>query len=45
MPMQLGDVNKTFADVTKAKRVLGYNPTMEFTEGIKRFVDWKKEEM
>ena len=42
MPMQLGDVNRTFADVTKAKSVLGYNPTMDFTEGIKIFVDWYK---
>lgn len=42
MPMQLGDVNRTFADVTKAKEILGYNPTMEFSEGIKRFVEWYK---
>jgi UDP-glucuronate 4-epimerase len=42
MPMQLGDVNRTFADVSKAKEMLGYNPKMEFSEGIERFVDWYK---
>jgi UDP-glucuronate 4-epimerase len=42
MPMQLGDVNRTFADVSKAKAMLGYNPKMEFSEGIKRFVEWYK---
>ena len=40
MPMQLGDVNRTFADVSKAKEMLGYNPTMAFSEGIRRFVEW-----
>jgi UDP-glucuronate 4-epimerase len=42
MPMQLGDVNRTFADVSKAKAMLGYNPKMEFSEGIKRFMEWYK---
>jgi UDP-glucuronate 4-epimerase len=40
MPMQPGDVNRTFADVTKAKEILGYNPRMEFEEGICKFVKW-----
>lgn len=40
LPMQPGDVNITFANVDKAKKMLGYNPTMEFNEGIKRFVAW-----
>jgi UDP-glucuronate 4-epimerase len=38
--MQPGDVDRTNADVNKAKQILGYNPTMEFEEGIKRFVNW-----
>jgi UDP-glucuronate 4-epimerase len=42
MPMQLGDVNRTFADVTKAKEMLGYHPKMAFSEGVERFVDWYK---
>ncbi|MBN2618544.1 MAG: GDP-mannose 4,6-dehydratase [Spirochaetales bacterium] len=40
MPMQPGDVNITYANVNKAKSVLGYNPSMDFEEGIKNFVDW-----
>lgn len=40
LPMQLGDVNQTFADVTKAKKMLDYNPTTPFTEGIQKFYDW-----
>lgn len=42
LPMQPGDVNRTFADVTKAKKDLGYNPTTEFEEGIRVFVDWMR---
>lgn len=42
LPMQPGDVNRTFADVTKAKRELGYNPTTDFEEGIGIFVEWMR---
>lgn len=42
MPMQPGDVNCTFADVSKAKKVLGYNPRWHFEDGIRKFVDWYK---
>lgn len=40
LPNQLGDVNVTYADITKAKRLLGYNPQISFQEGISRFVNW-----
>lgn len=40
LPMQPGDVKRTFADISKAKRVLGYNPTTDFKDGIDRFVKW-----
>jgi len=40
LPMQPGDVDVTFANVSKAKEMLGYNPTMDFSEGIKKFVNW-----
>lgn len=43
LPMQLGDVNKTYADITKAKELLGYNPQTSFEEGIRSFVKWYKE--
>ena len=40
MPMQPGDVLMTCADVSKAKRLLGYNPSTTVKEGVKRFVEW-----
>ena len=40
LPMQPGDVEKTYADISKAKQVLGYNPTFSFEDGIKEFVTW-----
>lgn len=39
-PMQPGDVSVTYADISKAKRLLGYNPQTKIREGIPRFVDW-----
>ena len=42
MPMQPGDVTITYADINKAKRLLGYNPKVKIEEGIKRFVEWYK---
>jgi UDP-glucuronate 4-epimerase len=39
-PVQPGDVPQTFADVTKARRLLGYNPQTKIEDGIKRFVEW-----
>lgn len=40
MPMQPGDVNKTFADISKAKRLLDYQPKTKFKDGIQKFIDW-----
>ncbi len=39
-PMQPGDVPQTFADITKARELLNYNPQTKIEEGIKRFVQW-----
>jgi UDP-glucuronate 4-epimerase len=39
-PMQPGDVPQTFADITKARKLLGYNPQTKIEEGIKKFVEW-----
>jgi UDP-glucuronate 4-epimerase len=44
LPMQPGDVNRTFADVTKAKQLLGYQPATPVEVGIPRFVEWMKNE-
>lgn len=40
LPMQGGDVNITYADITKAKQMLGYNPSMQFEAGIENFIEW-----
>ena len=39
-PMQPGDVPQTFADVSKARRLLGYDPQTKIEDGLKRFVEW-----
>ncbi|VEU41040.1 unnamed protein product [Pseudo-nitzschia multistriata] len=38
--MQKGDVPKTFADISKARYLLGYKPTTTIEDGIDRFVTW-----
>jgi UDP-glucuronate 4-epimerase len=40
LPLPAGDVNTTFADISKAKMELGYQPTQNFEKGIKEFVNW-----
>lgn len=39
-PMQPGDVQITFADVSKAKERLGYAPSTTVKEGLEHFVEW-----
>jgi len=39
-PQQPGDVPVTFADVSKARRLLGYEPATQIEAGIERFVEW-----
>jgi UDP-glucuronate 4-epimerase len=41
--MQKGDVPVTYADITKARRLLGYDPTTPIEEGITKFVAWFRE--
>ena len=40
LPMQPGDVNITYADISKAQQLLGYQPKFNFKQGIKNFVEW-----
>lgn len=40
LPMQPGDMPRTFADISKAREKLGYNPKVPFEQGIKLFMDW-----
>jgi len=39
-PPQPGDVPQTFADISKARALLGYNPKTPIEEGLRRFVEW-----
>lgn len=39
-PMQPGDVPVTFADISKAKRLLNYDPSTKIESGIPKFVEW-----
>ena len=40
LPMQPGDVPQTYADISKAKKLLNYNPTTTFEAGIRKFRNW-----
>ncbi len=40
LPEQLGDMPLTFANISKARKLLGYNPTTRFSDGLPRFVEW-----
>lgn len=43
LPMQLGDVTKTYADISKIQREIGYKPTTSIEAGVKRFATWYTE--
>jgi UDP-glucuronate 4-epimerase len=43
LPEQPGDVPITYADITKARLLLGYNPRVSIEEGVERFVRWFRE--
>jgi len=39
-PMQPGDVPQTFADISRARELLGYNPQTQIEDGLRLFVEW-----
>ncbi|MGZ8524617.1 MAG: GDP-mannose 4,6-dehydratase [Chitinophagaceae bacterium] len=39
---QPGDVSQTYADISKASGLLNYHPKVDFEDGIRQFVEWKK---
>ena len=39
-PEQAGDVPRTFADISKAKKLLNYQPTTQLKDGLQNFYDW-----
>lgn len=40
LPEQPGDVDRTCADISEAKMLLGYEPKVPFEDGIARIVEW-----
>lgn len=42
LPMQPGDVNRTFADISRSHNELGYQPTTSLEDGIAKQWDWLK---
>jgi UDP-glucuronate 4-epimerase len=45
LPMQQGDVPRTFAAPDLLKALTGFTPSISVEEGVKRFVDWYRAEM
>ena len=43
LPMQPGDVHKTYADIEAIRRDVGYEPTTAIEVGVPRFVEWFRE--
>jgi UDP-glucuronate 4-epimerase len=43
LPAQPGDVPRTWADITRARTILGYEPQVTLDEGLRRFVVWFEE--
>lgn len=43
LPEQLGDVPKTFADISKAKKLFGYEPKTQLKDGLSKFYSWFEE--
>jgi UDP-glucuronate 4-epimerase len=43
MPMQIGDVKETFADISAIEHNFDFHPKMTIDEGIPRFVSWYRE--
>ena len=43
LPEQLGDVKVTYADISKAKKMLDFSPKISIDEGLKKFIKWFKD--
>lgn len=40
LPMQPGDVKRTYAEISRARALLGYDPSWDFRSGVREFVGW-----
>ena len=45
LPPRFGDIKHSLADVSRAKEVIGYEPKISFDEGIRKAIDWYKENL
>ena len=43
LPLQIGDVPATYADVEALEQKVGYKPATPVKEGVSRFIEWYKE--
>ncbi len=41
--LHCADVPYTYANIDKAKKILGYNPSISFVDGVREFVNWYKD--
>ena len=39
-PMQIGDVKKTHADISKLQKKTGYRPDYDLSVGVNNFINW-----
>lgn len=44
-PQPQGDVDQTYADITKARQLLGFTPRVQLEEAVERFVSWYRDTM
>ena len=42
LPRPVGDVERTYADISKARELLGYSPDTPIDEGLEKFAEWAK---
>jgi len=40
LPLQPGDMKVTYADISKARNEIGYNPEYDFSDGVEKFIEW-----
>ena len=43
LPMQLGDVYQTYADVSELEKDFGFKPSTSLEEGLDKFAEWYKD--
>jgi UDP-glucuronate 4-epimerase len=42
LPMQSGDMENTYADISKSKKLLGFQPKIDIEDGLGKFIEWYK---